>query len=98
MSFELSAAWVGGQFLVGDEGNEATLGNLDGYALLDASVERSFGTAVVYLRVSNLLDADYQAFGILSQNLRGPIEEVERFLTPGYPRYMTAGMRIRLQP
>ena len=59
--FELSAAWVGGQFLVGDEGNEATLGNLDGYALLDASVERSLGTAVLYLRVSNLLDADNPA-------------------------------------
>ena len=96
--FELTGGWVGAQFLVGDEGNEATLGKLDGYVLLDASVERSFGAAVFYLRVTNLLDADYRTFGILSQNLRGPTEGVERFLTPGHPTELTAGMKIRLQP
>ena len=96
--FEVTTAWVGGQFLVGDEGNEATLGKLDGYALLDVRVERNFGAAVLYLRVSNLLDADYRAFGILSLNQRGPTQQVERFLTPGQPRNVTAGMRIRLQP
>jgi len=96
--FEVTTAWVSGQFLVGDEGNLATLGKLDAYTLLDVSVERTFGAATLYLRVSNLLDADYQAFGILSLNQRGPTQQVERFLTPGHPRYLTAGMRIRLQP
>ena len=95
--FELTGAWVGGQFLVGDEGNEATAGKLDGYVLLGASVERSFGATSFYLRGSNLLDADYEAFGILSENLRGPTGGVERFLTPGYPIQLTAGMWIRLQ-
>jgi outer membrane receptor protein involved in Fe transport len=94
--FELTGGWVGGQFLVGDEGNDATAGKLDGYVLLGASAERSFGAASLYLRVSNLLDVDYQAFGILSENLRGPTGGVERFLTPGHPRQVTAGMRIRL--
>ena len=96
--FEINGGWVGGQFLVGDEGNDATLGKLDGYALLDVSVERSFRAAVFYVRVTNLLDTDYQTFGILSQNLRGPTGGVERFLTPGHPAALTAGMRIHLQP
>jgi outer membrane receptor protein involved in Fe transport len=96
-AFELTGGWVGGQFLVGDEGNDATAGKLDGYALLDASVERNFGAVWLYLRVSNLLDADYRTFGVLSENVRGPNGGVERFLTPGHPRRLTAGMRIRLQ-
>ena len=96
--FEINGGWVGGQFLVGDEGNDATLGKLDGYALLDVSVERSFRAAVFYVRVTNLLDTNYQAFGILSQNLRGPTGGVERFLTPGHPAALTAGMKIHLQP
>ena len=96
-AIELTAGWVGEQFLVGDEGNDATAGKLDGYAILDASVERTFGAIVFYLRASNLLDNDYQAFGILSENVRGPTMEVERFLTPGHPRQLTAGMRIRMQ-
>ena len=96
-AFEVTGGWVGGQFLVGDEGNDATAGKLDGYALLDASVERSFRAVLFYLRVSNVLDADYRSFGILSENLRGPSQGVEPFLTPGHPRQLMAGMRIRLQ-
>ena len=96
-AIELTASWVGKQFLVGDEGNDATAGRLDQYAVLDASVERSVGAVVFYLRASNLLDNDYRAFGILSENVRGPTMEVERFLTPGHPRRLTAGMSVRLQ-
>ena len=96
--FEINGGWVGGQFLVGDEGNDATFGKLDGYVLLDVSVERRFGAAVFYLRVTNLLDTNYQTFGILSQNLRGPTGGVERFVTPGHPAALTAGMKIHLQP
>ena len=96
-AFELTGGWVGEQFLVGDEGNAATAGKLNGYALLEASVERSFGAVLFYLRVSNVLDADYRGFGILSENVRGPADGVEPFLTPGHPRQLMAGMRIRLQ-
>ena len=96
--FELNGGWVGSQFLVGDEGNEATLGKLDGYVLLDLSAERSFGNAALYLRVTNLLDTDYQAYGVLSENLRGPTGGVERFLTPGQPAALSAGIKIHLQP
>ena len=96
--FELTGTWVGEQFLVGDEGNDAKAGKLDRYALLDASVERKLGAVWIYLRVSNLLDHDYRTFGILSENTRGPNVGVERFLTPGLPRQLTVGMRMRLQP
>ena len=96
-AFELTGGWVGGQFLVGDEGNDATAGKLDGYTLLDASVERRFGAVLFYLRVSNVLDADYRSFGILSENLRGPSQGVEPFLTPGHPRQLMVGMRIRMR-
>ena len=96
-AIELTAGWVGEQFLIGDEGNDARAGKLDAYTTLDAGVERSVGTVLFYLRASNLLDNDYQTFGILSENLRGPATGVERFLTPGYPRQLTAGMRIRIQ-
>ncbi len=97
-AIEVNGAWVGRQFLVGDEGNDARAGKLHGYAILDASVERNIGTVLFYLRASNLLDNDYRTFGILSNNVRGPVEEVERFLTPGHPRRLTAGMRIRVRP
>ena len=96
-TIELNAGWVGEQFLVGDEGNEATAGKLDGYTVLDAGVERSVGNVLIYLRASNLFDNDYRTFGILSENVRGPNTEVEPFFTPGHPRQLTAGMRVRLQ-
>jgi len=96
--FELNGSWVGGQFLIGDEGNDAGFDKLDPYAAVNASAERKFGAAWVYLRVSNLFGTDYQSFGILSENLRGPTLEVERFLTPGHPRHVSVGMRIRTRP
>ena len=96
-AIEMTGGWVGEQFLVGDEGNSARYGKLSGYGILDASVEQTVGAVLFYLRASNLLDNDYRAFGILSGNVRGPTMEVERFLTPGHPRRLTAGMRIRMQ-
>jgi iron complex outermembrane receptor protein len=95
--FQLNGSWVGRQFLVGDEGNEGTARRLPRYALLNARVERRLGDAWIYLRVSNLLDSDFLAYGVVSENLRGPNLDVERFLTPGQPRRFTAGVRVRLQ-
>lgn len=42
------------------------------------------------------LDTDYHGLGVLFENVRGPAVGVEPFLTPGHPRRLTAGMRIRL--
>jgi outer membrane receptor protein involved in Fe transport len=93
---DLNASWVGSQFLVGDEGNEAGAGKVDRYTTLQASVERRLGNVWVYVRVFNLLDTVYDAYGVLSQNLRGPVQQVEPFLTPGSPWNLTAGMRLRI--
>jgi hypothetical protein len=95
--FELNGSWVGRQFLVGDEANNGTARKLSRYALLNVSVERRLGAAWIYLRVGNLLNSDFLAYGVVSQNLRGPNLDVERFLTPGQPRRVTAGVRVRLQ-
>ena len=95
--FELSGSWVGRQFLVGDEGNDGTTKKLSRYSLLHASVERRLGAAWIFLHVSNLLDNDFRAYGVVSENLRGPNLKVERFLTPGHPRRFTVGVRVRMQ-
>ncbi len=95
--FELNGSWVGRQFLVGDEANNGTARKLSRYALLNVSAERRLGAAWIYLRVGNLLNSDFLAYGVVSQNLRGPNLDVERFLTPGQPRRVTAGVRVRLQ-
>ena len=77
-SVALQALWVGEQFLIGDEGNEAPFKKLDRYSLVDLRVEHRIGQAMVYLELSNLLDQRYSPFGIISRNVRGAEEEVER--------------------
>ena len=94
-SVELQARWVGEQFLIGDEGNEAPFRKLDRYALVDLRVEHRIGPATAYLELANLFDQEYAPFGIISRNVRGPEEEVERFLTPGLPRTLQVGLRVR---
>ena len=57
----------------------------------------------VRLQVSNLFDRRYESFGIYGENPLGPYPgsfsgeaapTVERFLTPGYPRALTVGVRF----
>ena len=94
-SVELDWRWVGEQFLIGDEGNESLFDKLDGYPLMDMQVEHRVGRMTAFIRVSNLLDRDYALFGIISRNVRSEPEQVERFLTPGLPRTLSAGLRVR---
>ncbi len=91
----LDARWVGEQILVGDEGNDAPFGDLDAYTLLDARVERGLGRVTAFVAVSNVLDSDFSRFGILSRNVRSSARDVERFLTPGRPRAVRVGVRVR---
>lgn len=98
--FGLDGRFVGSQFLVGDEDNTESFGMLDRYFLLDGYVERRIGPVTLYLRGQNLLDSEYETFGIISENVRvGPNdeEEVERFLTPGYPFRLFGGISYRFQ-
>ena len=93
-SLALQARWVGEQFLIGDEGNDAPFRRLDRYSLVDLRVERWLGRATAYLELSNLFDRRYSPFGIISRNVRDA-EQVERFLTPGLPRTLRVGLRVQ---
>ncbi len=48
-----------------------------------------------FVAVSNVLDSDFSRFGILSRNVRSSARDVERFLTPGRPRAVRVGVRVR---
>ena len=94
---DLSLHYVGERFLVGDEGNNGDFGKLAGYTLVNLDVSREVGAATLYVEVKNLLDQSYNPFGLISPNVRGPSEDIERFFTPGLPRRMLIGARLRLQ-
>jgi hypothetical protein len=96
-TLELEGAWTGRRFMVGDEGNEEEFGHLASSTILDARVERRFGVARAFVEISNLMDTDYSVFGILAENGRAATPEAERFLTPGLPRRLTAGIAVRLE-
>ena len=73
---------------------DARFEKLAGSWVLDLRVEHRFDRATVYAEIANALDAEYNLFGIISRNVRGTDEEVERFLTPGLPRSLRVGMRL----
>jgi outer membrane cobalamin receptor len=92
----VEGSWTGRRYLVGDEGNDEEFDRLGASALLDVRVERRFGVADAFLELANVLDADHQDFGIVAENGRAAVAEAERFLTPGLPRRLTAGLRVTL--
>ncbi|HSH75399.1 MAG TPA: TonB-dependent receptor, partial [Longimicrobiales bacterium] len=93
---EVEAEWTGRQFPVGDEGNDAQFGRLAARTVIDIHAEYRVGRATLFAQVSNVLDNEYHAFGIISENGRADPERVERFLTPGLPRRLGVGLRFRL--
>jgi outer membrane cobalamin receptor len=95
LALELTASYSGRQYLIGDEANEEEFERLAASTVLDVGAEWTLGDATVFARVGNLLDTDFDTFGMISENSRGPIEQVERFLTPGLPRRLSAGVRVR---
>jgi hypothetical protein len=63
--------------------------------LLNAEVERTFGTLTVFALGQNLLGTRHDTFGILSGNVRGPDTDPQPFLSPGLPRRGQVGLRVR---
>jgi outer membrane receptor protein involved in Fe transport len=92
----VEGSWTGRQFLIGDEGNEETLPRIDASTVVGVRAEWRLGRSTVFAELENLFDANYDAFGVISENGRAAIEEVERFLTPGMPRRLTVGLRAVL--
>jgi len=83
-------------FYRGDEGNLAaksagyTTFNLRGEYRVSDSVE-------LFLRVENILDADYETFGLFGEadEVLGDSFDDGRFLSPGQPRAAWIGVRAR---
>jgi len=92
----VEGSWTGRRYLVGDEGNEEEFDRLGASALLDIRVERRLGVADAFVELANVLDAHHHDFGIVAENGRAAVAVPERFLTPGLPRRLTAGLRVTL--
>ncbi len=94
-SFSLDGVLVGSQWLVGDESNTRPEDKLDAYVVFDAYAERRLGPITAFALVENLLDTEYETFGIVATNILGPgdPEVIDPFLTPGLPRRVYAGVR-----
>jgi iron complex outermembrane recepter protein len=95
-SVEVEAEWMGRQFLVGDEGNEEEFPRLASSTVIDVRAEHVLSRATVFVELANVLDTKFNAFGIISENGRNTPEGIERFLTPGSPRRLTVGVRVRV--
>jgi iron complex outermembrane receptor protein len=94
LSFSLSGSFVGAQRLRGDEENVAPA--LEHSLSLDGGVRLSLGRLAAWLRLTNLLGARYSTFGTFAPNPKLPGTPVERFLTPGRPFQLFAGVAYDL--
>jgi outer membrane receptor protein involved in Fe transport len=83
------------QFVRGDEGN---LGEtLDGYALLGVRAEYRLGeNARLFANIDNLLDQEYETFGVFgdADEVLGDGFDDPLFVGPGAPRAVFVGVRV----
>jgi iron complex outermembrane recepter protein len=81
----------------GDEGN--LLDELDGYSVVGVRAEYRFGErASVFASIDNLLDEEYETFGLfgLADEVLGPEFDEPYFVGPGAPRAAWIGIRFAL--
>jgi outer membrane receptor protein involved in Fe transport len=85
----------------GDEGLLVS-GTVPGYAVADFQLRYERAHVAITAHVQNLLDRDYETFGIFGENPSGPIggprppePVLERFLNPGYPRTLTISIEAK---
>jgi outer membrane receptor protein involved in Fe transport len=86
-----------GAYFRGDEGN--LLETLDGYAIVNLRAEYRFGErASLFLAVDNLLDEEYETFGVFGEadEVLGDEFDEPFFVGPGAPRGAWLGVRIEL--
>lgn len=86
-----------GQFLRGDEAN--LLDETDNYAVINLRGEYELNEhLMVFAKVENLLDAEYETFGLLGEpdEILGPAFDDPRFLGPGAERGVWIGVRLKL--
>jgi outer membrane receptor protein involved in Fe transport len=85
------------QFFRGDESNSTD--ELDGFVVvnINASYQITPG-ALIYLRVNNLFDSDYETFGVFGEAeevLGEEFEDARRFVGPGAPLGAWIGLRAQ---
>ncbi|MDD9997520.1 MAG: TonB-dependent receptor, partial [Rhodospirillaceae bacterium] len=88
---------VAGSHLRGDESNE--LDKLDGYATVNARANYRGERFEAFVLVENLLDGEYENFGLIGEEPDeiiglGDIDEDVRFLAPGAPLALWAGVKV----
>jgi len=93
-SLEAGVLWVGSQVVSGDEANETP--RLPSYAVARAGAEARWRGWSAFLRVQNPFDVRYATFGTWAPDGRGSGEPA-RFLTPGVPTRVVAGIRWELE-
>ena len=84
-----------GAYFRGDEGNLTD--KLSSYSLLNVRAEyRINDNALVFLNVNNLLDEEYETFGLFGEadEVLGDAFEDARFVSPGAPRAAWLGVRL----
>jgi outer membrane receptor protein involved in Fe transport len=91
LALALDARYVGSQVLRGDEANRHAPLPASWVANADATV--TVRGLEAFVRVHNLLDERYATFGTFAVNGREADRPVQRFLTPGLPFNVLAGVR-----
>jgi outer membrane receptor protein involved in Fe transport len=89
----LTGSVVGEQRLRGDEANEEQ--PLDPYFVMSGGARAHWRRLSAFLTINNLLDARYETFGTFAPNAREAGDPIERFLTPGPPINLVAGISYR---
>ncbi len=90
-TFSLDFAYVGHQFLRGDEVNSKA--PLPGYTVVNLGASAKARGFETFIRLNNALDNEYETFGAFAQNGREPGNPVERFLTPAPPINVLVGLQ-----
>jgi outer membrane receptor protein involved in Fe transport len=87
----LDGAYVGSQYLRGDEANQRR--RLDPYFVANAQMSYQYRNVNVFFRLENMFDSDYETYGAFFENVIDNTG-VERFLGPGAPLGAFGGVRI----
>jgi iron complex outermembrane receptor protein len=95
LTFGVDVLASSGAYFRGDEGN--LLEELDGYSILNLRAEYRFGErASVFASIDNLLDEDYETFGLFgdADDVLGDEFDEPFFVGPGAPRAAWIGVRV----
>ena len=95
LTFGADVVASSGAYFRGDEGN--LLDQLDGYSLLNVRAEYRFGErASVFASIDNLLDEEYETFGLFGEadEVLGDDFDEPYFVGPGAPRAAWIGVRV----